>query len=103
MRRPRAAERRSPLVMLGCLALSAYFIHHAVYGRHGIVARARLIDRQVIANQEFNRLDAIRSGLQRDVGLLGSNPPHPDLVEETATALLGYARPGDRITVLRGL
>lgn len=88
--------------MLGCLALSAYFIHHAVYGRHGIVARSRLIDRQVVAEQEFRRLDTIRAGLQRDVSLFGRNPPHPDLIEETATLLLGYVRPGDRMAVLRG-
>ncbi len=83
--------------MLGCLALSAYFAHHAVYGRHGVEARTTLIDRSEILDLEIASLSAVRDRLARDVNLLTAEPPHPDLIEEVARDVLGYAHPRDRL------
>lgn len=87
--------------MLTCLGLSAYFVHHAYLGRHGFEARAQLVERTSLLEFEIESLEAVRSKLARDVALLGAEPPHPDLVEEIARDLLGFARPSDRIIMLR--
>jgi len=95
-------SRQHILVLLGCLALSAYFIHHTITGKHGLEARSRLIERSKALEQEIAGLEAVRAILHRDVLLLRPDPPHPDLVEEIATGVLGMARPGDRIVLLDG-
>ncbi|MDX2289639.1 MAG: septum formation initiator family protein [Hyphomicrobiaceae bacterium] len=87
--------------MLVCISSSAYFAHHALHGRHGLEARSRLIDRSTLVEFEIRSLEAVRSSLAADVRLLATEPPHPDLVEEIARDVLGYARPGDRVIVVR--
>jgi cell division protein FtsB len=94
-------SRQHFLVLLGCLTLSAYFIHHAITGKHGFEARSRLIERSRVLEREIAGLETVQAVLQRDVGLLRPDPPHPDMVEEIATGVLGMARPGDRIVVRR--
>jgi cell division protein FtsB len=101
MRHQHFQERRFPVLVLGCLVLGAYFVHHSFYGKYGIVARQRLIERAEIADRALAKAEAKRAALRRDVALLASEPPHPDLVAETAMAVLGYARPGDRSALLR--
>ncbi len=95
-------SRRFLLVLLGCLSISAYFIHHTIKGKHGFEARARLIDRSSHLEREIAALDAVRARLQREVALLRSEPPHPDMVEEIAIGVLGMARPQDLIVVTQG-
>lgn len=88
-------------MLLTCLGLTAYFVHHAWSGRHGFEARAQLVERTSLIEFELRSLEAVRSRLQRDVALLGSEPPHPDLVEEIAREVLGFAHPDDHIIVQR--
>lgn len=83
--------------MLVCFGLTAYFAHHAFYGRHGFEARQNLIERSSILEFEVRSLAAVRARLERDVALLSPELPHPDLVEEIARDVLGYAHPDDRI------
>ena len=83
--------------MHGCLALSAYFGHHAAYGRHGLEARTALLERSEILDLEIASLNAVRERLAGDVALLTAEPPHPDLIEEVARDVLGYTHPRDRI------
>lgn len=92
---------RQGLVVLSCLGLTAYFAFHAYQGRHGFEARAQLVERTSLLQFEIESLEAVRSKLARDVALLGSEPPHPDLVEEVARDLLGFVHPSDRIVRLR--
>ena len=98
-RRPGRATAQSPLVLLGCLALTAYFIHHAINGRHGLAVRNRLIERSSVLDRDITGLEAVRLSLRRDVALLAPDPPHPDMVEEIAGAVLGMVRPGELIIV----
>ncbi len=88
--------RRSP-VLLMCLGLTVYFGFHAVQGKHGLEARARLLSRSVRLDKDLRALEAVRLGLEREVALLAEPRPHPDYVEELARELLGYARPRDLI------
>ena len=88
------------MVLLGCLSLSAYFIHHTIKGNHGLEARSLLIERSKVLEQEIAGLEAVRADLLRDVHLLRPDPPHPDLIEDVATGVLGMAQPGDRIVLV---
>ena len=84
-------------MLLLCLGLTAYFVHHAINGRHGFEARSRLIERSALLEFEINSLEAVRAKLERDVALLATQKPDPDLVEEIAREMLGFVRPGDQV------
>jgi cell division protein FtsB len=90
-------SRRSHLVLLGCLLASAWFIHHAINGKHGLEARARLIERSSALEREIAGLEAVRARLDRDVALLAPDPPDVDIVEEIATGVLRMAYPTDLV------
>jgi len=92
--------RQHILVLLGCLSMTAYFVHHTITGKHGLEARSRLVERSKALEREIAGLDAVHAELMRDVLLLRPDPPHPDLIEEIATGVLGMARPGDRIVLV---
>jgi cell division protein FtsB len=85
------------LVVLCCLALTAYFAHHAINGRYGLEARNHLVERSSLLDFEISSLETVRSKLARDVALLSPELPDADLVEEVARDVLGFAAPTDRI------
>lgn len=91
--------RQRAIVLLIAVAATAYFAHHAIYGRYGLEARRALAERTIIARGKLAGLEAVRADLARDVALLAADPPHPDLAEELARATLGFARPADRVLV----
>jgi|GEM_PF-2024323 len=93
----RKSQPRQILVSLVCLCALAYFAHHAIKGKRGLEARSRLIERSRVLEPQIARLEAARTRLERDVRLL--NARDPDLIEELAIEVLGFARPGDRIIV----
>ena len=85
------------LVLLGCVALSYYFIHNAIEGKYGLKAQTRLIERSAELSGEIASLEAVQAQLQHHVNLLSAKPPARDLVEEIARRDLGYAYPGETI------
>jgi len=98
LRQPNHERRlriRQATVSLLCLGLTAYFAHHAIYGRHGLEARSRLIERSALLEFEIKGLEAVRAKLERDVALLSPDKPDPDIVEEIAREVLGFAYPDD--------
>lgn len=90
-----------PVVLLGSLAATVYFATHAVTGTHGLLARTRLIERSATLEREIAGLEAVRRRLRQDVALLSTEPPHPDLVEETARSVLGFVSPADLVVLDR--
>ena len=90
---------RLPLVLLGSLLATTYFVHHGVFGTHGLIAKDRLISRSSDLDREMAVLEAVRARLRQDVTALRSNPPAPDVVEEVARSALGMIRAGDRIVL----
>jgi cell division protein FtsB len=96
----RKSQLRQILVSLVCLCALAYFAHHAIKGKRGLEARSRLIERSRVLEPQIARLEAARTRLERDVRLL--NARDPDIIEELAIEVLGFARPGDRIIVPTG-
>lgn len=96
----RAKSRRfAAFVLLGCLTLTAYFAHHAMYGRFGIENNRNLSARAHVLADKLSVLKAERAALDRDISLL-SGAPHPDMVEEAARRVLGYAYPQTRLLTL---
>lgn len=95
-------SRRLPIVLLGTLLAAAYFVLHAVFGTHGLLARSRLVERSILIEREIAVLEAVRSRLRQDIAALAHEPPSQDIVEETARAVLGMVRPGDRLVVRDG-
>ena len=86
-------------MLLGCFLASAYLIQHAITGKHGLEARARLIERSSALEREIAGLEAVRARLERDVALLVPDPPDADIVEEIATGVLGMSYPQDRLLI----
>lgn len=90
---------RQILVVLTCLLLTGTFAYHAIYGRHGLETRSRLISRSEALEFEIRGLETVRAKLKRDVALLApaAPDPDPDIVEEIARDVLGLVHPADRI------
>ena len=93
----RKGRLRQILVSLFCLCVLSYFAYHALSGKRGLEARHRLVERSRILEPQIKRLEAARVRLERDVRLLDAGDP--DIVEELAIQVLGFARPGDRVIV----
>ncbi|MGE3229142.1 MAG: septum formation initiator family protein [Hyphomicrobium sp.] len=86
-------------MLLLCLGLTAYFAFHTVKGRYGLEARDRLLERESALEFETESLEAVRAKLERDVALLRPDIPDPDIVEEIARGVLGFANPRDRVLI----
>ncbi len=99
----RPAGPRQILVVLTCLGLTCTFAYHALYGRHGLETRSRLISRSEGLEFEIRGLEAVKARLARDVALLTSDPPNADIVEEIARDVLGFVRADDQIVSRKGL
>ena len=93
------SRRFAAFVLLGCLTLTVYFAHHAMYGRFGIDNNRNLSARSKVLADRLSALRAERAVLERDISLL-SGAPHPDMVEEAARRVLGYAYPQARLITL---
>jgi cell division protein FtsB len=88
---------RQLTVLLCCVSTTGYFAYHAINGRHGFEARARLIERSNVLEFEIKSLEAVRAHLVRDIALLAPNVPEADIIDELARDVLGFSFPGERI------
>lgn len=95
----RLAWQVSALIV--AFGLAAYFGYHTVWGRYGLEARSELASRATVLDFEAATLRSARDALERDIALLKTEPPHPDIVDELARDLLGYAAPSDRLVRTR--
>ena len=96
-------RRRTILTALGLYAFAALFIGYfgvnAFTGAHGLRAQADLDRELAVMQKELTRLKAERTVWERRVSLLRADRIDPDMLDERARALLGYADPRD-ITLL---
>ena len=67
-----------------------------MYGRHGIENNRNLSARAKVLADRLTALKAERDAYARDVALL-RGAPHPDMVEEAARRVLGFAYPNSRL------
>ena len=94
-------RRRTILTALGLYTFAALFIGYfgvnAFTGAHGLRAQADL-DKQLSRMEgELADLKAERAVWERRVALLRSDRLDPDMLDERARALIGYADPRDVI------
>ena len=96
-------RRRSILTALALYTLAALFIGYfgvnAFTGNHGLRAQQDLEQQLAKMNVELSELKAERGYWQHRVSLLRSDRIDPDMLDERARALLGYADPSD-VTLL---
>ena len=90
-----------PKVLLGSVLATSYFVFHAVFGTHGLLANGKLVERSQQIDREIAVLEAVRSRLREDLAALATEPPQPDIVEESARTLLGFMRNGDLMVIQR--
>ena len=92
-------HRFSAFVLLGCLTITVYFAHHAMYGRFGIENNRSLSARAQVLADKLLALQAEHAIYKRDVSLL-SGVPHPGIIEEASRRVLGYAYPRSRLLIM---
>ncbi|MEM8986286.1 MAG: septum formation initiator family protein [Pseudomonadota bacterium] len=80
-----------------CFCGGFYFFHYAVNGQYGLTRLAAKDAELVALEIRLAALNVERARLAHRADLLSSNSLDPDLLDERARALLGYAAPGDQI------
>ena len=98
-RRLRAFLTTLSLYAFSALAIG-YFALNAYTGNRGLLARQE-IDQQIASlTSELSAMKGERRRWERRIALLKSDKIDPDLLDDLARALLGYAGPKD-LTLLR--
>jgi len=96
-------RRRAILTVLGLYSCAALFIGYfgvnAFTGAYGLRAQADLDHELAVMQKKLTRLKAERTVWERRVSLLRADRIDPDMLDERARALLGYADPRD-VTLL---
>ena len=92
---------RECLVLLLCAAGTAYFSYHAFAGRHGLEARWRLTTEFSNAEIRLRDLETARSYLERDIALLQDNNLDPDMLDQQARSVIGFAQADELIVLQR--
>ncbi|MGH6742740.1 MAG: FtsB family cell division protein [Bradyrhizobium sp.] len=98
-------RRRAVLTALSLYAFAALFVGYfgvnAFTGAHGLRAQADLDKQLTTMEGELRHLKAERTDWEHRVSLLRSDKIDPDMLDERARALLGYADPRDLVLLLQ--
>jgi len=96
--RPRLRAFFSAVVLyIVAACLIGYFGANAYSGKYGLTARVNLEQQIAALTAELNEAKGERVRWERRVALLKSDGLDPDMLDERARALLGYADPRDVI------
>jgi cell division protein FtsB len=87
---------------IGAAAFIGYFGVNAYTGNRGIKAKQDLDIQIAKLTGELDQLKQERSHWDRRLALLRSDSLDPDMLDERARALLGYAHPHDMLMVFTG-
>lgn len=95
-------RRRAAQVILPVLSVCAatYFGYHVVQGDRGLIAYARLVNEIEALEVKLAEAEAESAVLERRVSLLEGPVVDPDILDERARAVLGFAHPDDVILYL---
>jgi cell division protein FtsB len=97
-------RRHAILTAVGLYLFAAlfigYFAVNAFTGNHGLRAQQNLEQQLANMESELAQLKAERLHWQRRVALLRSDRIDPDMLEEQARTLIGYADPRDLTLLL---
>ncbi len=98
-------RRRTVVTALGLYLFAAtfigYFAVNAFTGNHGLRAQADLEQQLSSMHLQLARLKAERRHWEHRLALLRSDQLDPDILDERARALLGYADPRDLVFLLQ--
>jgi cell division protein FtsB len=98
--RPRIRAFFSALALYIIAALLiGYFGANAYSGKYGLTARISLEQQVAALTAELAEAKAERERWERRVALLKSDGLDPDMLDERARALLGYADPRDVVSL----
>jgi cell division protein FtsB len=96
---------RAVLTAVGLYAVAAaiigYFGINAYTGAHGLKAKQDLAQQQADLMRELERLRGERKVWEQRLSLLRADNLDPDLLDERARALLGYADPRELVLILK--
>ena len=92
----RTRARRAMPPALGAL-LAVYFSYHLVQGEHGFIAYLQLKVQVAASQAELDVLRAEKSRLAHRVRLLRPDSLDPDLLDEQARRMLGFAHPDELV------
>ena len=97
-------RRRTIMTVLGLYIFAAlfigYFAANAFTGNHGLRAQQDLEQQLAAMKSELAELKAERAHWERRVSLLRADRIDPDMLDERARALIGYADPRDLTLLL---
>jgi cell division protein FtsB len=98
-------RRRRAILTALCLYVFAalfigYFAVNAFTGNHGLRAQADLDLQYFTTQRELTAVKAERAEWERRLALLRSDRIDPDMLDERARALIGYADPRDLTLLL---
>ena len=97
-------RRRTFLTVLGLYTFAAlfigYFAANAFTGNHGLRAQQDLEQQLTAMKGDLMQLKAERAVWERRVSLLRADRIDPDMLDDRARALLGYADPRDLVLML---
>jgi cell division protein FtsB len=97
-------RRRTFLTVLGLYTFAAlfigYFAANAFTGNHGLRAQQDLEQQLTAMKGDLMQLKAERAVWERRVSLLRADRIDPDMLDERARALIGYADPRDLTLLL---
>lgn len=91
---------RHAAVPVVCACAVAYFGFHALQGDHGLITYLRYGQYIGSLQAEYDQTLKVRENLEHRVSLLRSKSLDPDLLEERARDVLGFAHPNDRVIYL---
>ena len=95
----RYVVRKNIMAIIG-LCLCVYFAWHVIAGERSMF-RLMSLERSITKiSTQYEREHARREHLEARVVKLRPGSIDPDLLEERARAVLGYARPDERIVIL---
>lgn len=83
-----------------CACAVVYFGYHAIQGDHGLITYLRYGQYIETLQSEYDRTVRAREALEHRVSLLRPQSLDPDLLEERARDVLGFAHPDDRVIYL---
>ena len=80
--------------ILGAL-LFAYFLLHAIQGDRGLLAWLQLRQQVAVAEAALSVSEATRTSWEDRIDLLGKGQIDPDMLDERARIVTGFARPDE--------
>ncbi len=92
----RTRARRAMPPALGAL-LAVYFSYHLVQGERGLIAYLQLKAQVAASQAQLDVLQAEKSKLAHRVRLLRPDSLDPDLLDEQARRMLGFAHPDELV------